>query len=294
MNRKLFHPFVALLALWLAVVNCNAPSAAPTEVPPETQSVEEAASTALAMTLVAQTSSAPTPTEVPPAVEATAQPTACSPTVTATTNANVRSGPDTAYDIIGYLPLGGTATVAGRNDANTWWYIAFPGGAGGYAWIAGSVTTASCLPDVVAVIAAPPLPSAPTASEDTGGEEEEEEEEEPAPAAQPDLYISQITYNPASPHKGDLITIKVSVYNGGNAQAGPSTAEWWPAAGYPNAECTWPVPSLVAHGGQVFTCTYEYAGWSTYTTRAIADSAGEVDESNEGNNTLEQVLPVGP
>ena len=114
------------------------------------------------------------------------------------------------------------------------------------------------------------------------------------PAPKADLYISQITYDPASPHMGDVITIKVSVYNGGDAAAGPSTAEWWPAAGYPNAECSWAVGNLVAHGGQVYTCTYTYSGWSTYTTRAIADSANAVVESDESNNTLEQTLVVGP
>lgn len=109
-----------------------------------------------------------------------------------------------------------------------------------------------------------------------------------------DLKITQITYDPASPHMGDLITIKVSVYNDGDAPSGPSTAQWWPAEGYPNAECSWAVGSLVAHGGQVYTCTYTYAGWSTYKTRAVADSGNAVEESNEGNNTLEQTLVVGP
>jgi len=107
-----------------------------------------------------------------------------------------------------------------------------------------------------------------------------------------DLKITQITYDPASPHQGDVITIKVTVYNDGNAPSGPSTAQWWPAEGYPNAECSWAVGSLVAHGGQVYTCTYSYPGFSTYTTRAVADSANAVDESNEGNNTLEQTLIV--
>lgn len=109
-----------------------------------------------------------------------------------------------------------------------------------------------------------------------------------------DLKITQITYDPAAPHKGDLITIKVTVYNDGDAPSGPSTAQWWPAEGYPNAECSWAVGSLVAHGGQVYTCTYTYAGWSTYKTRAVADSANAVDESNESNNMLEQTLVVGP
>lgn len=289
MNRKLFHPLVALLALWLAVVNCNAPSAAPTKVPPETQSVEDIAQTAIALTFAAQTSSAPPPTEAPPTAEATAQPTACSPIVTATTNANVRSGPGTDYAVVGSLPLGGTAAVAGRNDANTWWYIAFPGGAGGYAWIAGSVTTASCLPDVVAVIAAPPLPSAPAATEDTGGEEEEEEEE-PAPAAKPDLVASgmQVWPNPAT--KGEPIDVMVRVTNQGDAASGNFSVQWW--ATWAVVGCNWSVPSMAPGETRDLECSYTYSGWANYAIKEWVDPGGLVDESNEGNNTREATLQV--
>ncbi|GAB4504210.1 MAG: hypothetical protein Fur0043_12030 [Anaerolineales bacterium] len=169
MKRKYFHILMAVLALSLGLVSCNLPTVS-SQAPVETQSVEEIAQTAIALTVAAQASSIPTvssvpaPTEVPPTPVPVVQPTACTPMVTATVNANVRSGPSTAYDIVGYLPLGGTAAIAGRNDANTWWYIDFPAGAGGHAWIAGSVTSASCVPDVVAVIAAPPLPPTATAT----------------------------------------------------------------------------------------------------------------------------------
>jgi hypothetical protein len=109
----------------------------------------------------------------------------------------------------------------------------------------------------------------------------------------PDLYISKIEFSPAAPHMGDLITVKVSVYNGGNANAGAFTVEWYTANGGPLG-CSWPVASLVHTGGYVLDCTYTYAGWSTYETRAIADSANTVAESDETNNTKTQTLIVGP
>ena len=112
----------------------------------------------------------------------------------------------------------------------------------------------------------------------------------------PDLYITQIEYIPAAPHKGDLITVKVTVYNGGDAVSGPFTAEWWPADGAATLlGCDWAIASMVAHGGFVKQCVYTYGGWSTYTTRAIADSANTVVESDETNNTMEKILIItGP
>jgi hypothetical protein len=52
--------------------------------------------------------------------------------------------------------------VTGKNYDGTWWYIEFAGGSGGFAWIAGSVTSATCIPDTLASVAAPPTPILPT------------------------------------------------------------------------------------------------------------------------------------
>jgi hypothetical protein len=87
---------------------------------------------------------------------------ACKPAITTNTVANVRSGPGQVYGIIGSIPQGGTANVAGKNFDSTWWYIEFAGGNGGFAWIAGSVTSATCIPSTLASIAAPPTPIVPT------------------------------------------------------------------------------------------------------------------------------------
>lgn len=126
---------------------------------------EDIANTAVAKVFAAQTAAAPVAVEVPaaevlPAPAMAVNPTQCNPTVTAITVANVRGGPGTEYGVVGNLPVGATARVAGRNDANTWWYIQFPGGFGGYAWISGTVVNTGCIPAVVPVVAAPVLPTA--------------------------------------------------------------------------------------------------------------------------------------
>ncbi|WKZ34194.1 MAG: SH3 domain-containing protein [Anaerolineales bacterium] len=141
MFAKKIKTVLSVLLVALAVLACNLPGGAP---PTETPTVEDTAT--------------PTASETPtPIVEA------CTPKVTANTVANVRNGPGQVYAIIGSLPLGGTATVAGKNYDGTWWYIDFSGGEGGHAWIAASVTTADCIPSTLASIAAPPTPVVPTA-----------------------------------------------------------------------------------------------------------------------------------
>ncbi len=88
--------------------------------------------------------------------------TACTPQLSANSPVNVRSGLGTEYDAIGALNTGQTAGIDGKNSDGTWWYIVFPSGPGGHGWVAASVTTATCNPTTVAVVAAPPTPVPPT------------------------------------------------------------------------------------------------------------------------------------
>lgn len=111
-------------------------------------------------------SASPSPTETTTST-ATVLPltaTACGPTVITNTDANVRSGPGQVYGILGQLPQGSSANVSGKNSDGTWWYIEFAAGQNGHAWIAGSVTTATCIPDTLAIVAAPPTPIPPSAT----------------------------------------------------------------------------------------------------------------------------------
>ena len=108
----------------------------------------------------------------------------------------------------------------------------------------------------------------------------------PAPAAAPDLRISFIELIPSTPIQGNTVTVKVQVYNYGNAPAGAFQVVWYPGENYPSPACTWNKSGLVATGGYVLTCTYAgYPSWySSINTMAIADSLGQVAESNESNN----------
>ncbi len=132
----------ALLFITLAMLACNLPGGTPT-----------ATATPLASETATSTS---TPTSTPTATEV-----ACTPTITTTTDANVRNGPGQVYGVIGFIPQGGKANVAGKNFDGTWWYIDFAGGEGGHGWIAGSITSAACIPSTLASIAAPPTPVIP-------------------------------------------------------------------------------------------------------------------------------------
>lgn len=277
MKRHLGRGLMAAMAIWLAVVTCNLPSNRPQATTELTESPQGVAYTAAALALTAQGNTTPSPESLTPAAaEPTA--TACSPIVTANLNANVRSGPSTDYDIVGYLPAGGTAPVAGKNDAGTWWYIEFAGGTGGHAWIAGSVTTSSCLPATLSVIAAPPLPTAvpPT---DT-------EEPPPAPAAKPDLIISEFTISPATPIQGQPAHVRIGAYNQGNAAAGQFVVQWYGLSTFSSPSCTWTVNHSNAHGGHILECDFTFSSWypTNKTSLAIVDANHQVDESNESNN----------
>ncbi len=115
----------------------------------------------------------------------------------------------------------------------------------------------------------------------------------PPPPLMPDLIISDITYSPAAPHKGDLVTVKVTTYNQGTVSAGAYTVKWY-AAGT-TLGCTWNVAGNNAGGGKVLTCTYTYLGWNhAYVTKAVTDTADTVAEGNESNNTKTQNLDVSP
>lgn len=138
-NKNILLTFILALSL----LGCNLPGGAPSTQEPSKENT-----------------ATPTPTVTPAFSETPTPPAAeaCKPTVTTSVVANVRSGPGQAYNIIGTIPQGGSANVAGKSTDGTWWYIEFPAGVGGFAWVAGSVTTPNCIPSTLASIVAPPLP----------------------------------------------------------------------------------------------------------------------------------------
>lgn len=132
------------LAICLTALACSLPSGAATEAPVgnETPSI----------TPSALETGSPTPTLIAATV-------ACGPQVTTITDSNVRSGPGQVYNIYGVIPQGGTAPVAGKNLDGSWWFIEFAAGDKEHGWISASITTATCIPATLAVIADPPTPT---------------------------------------------------------------------------------------------------------------------------------------
>jgi PKD repeat protein len=108
------------------------------------------------------------PTATPVATSeptATAEPVATSqpgqPMVTAATHLNIRSGPGTAYSVLGVLGAGQTAQVTGLSADAGWWQIQFSGAADGHGWLSAKYVTAQNTSNVP-VVQAPPLPVTPT------------------------------------------------------------------------------------------------------------------------------------
>ncbi|HSB01023.1 MAG TPA: SH3 domain-containing protein, partial [Anaerolineales bacterium] len=150
-------------ALMLIIMSCNLPAARGDTTPEALQQDQ----TPTGSVPIGQSEATTTPTDTPttaPVITDTVAPSAtpCTPTAVANTAANVRSGPGTVYNIVGALNQNASAAVAGKSSDGTWWYIEFPAGAGGHAWISGSVVTASCIPAALVVVAAPPTPLPPS------------------------------------------------------------------------------------------------------------------------------------
>jgi len=291
MNRGLTVGMI----VWLLTITCTMPNAATQVSTQPTLSAEQLAATAVSIALTSQAGgNPPSPTTAPPASQPTQalpptiQPSAtqCYAMVTATTNANVRYGPGTAYDPpIGSLVIGATAAVDGKNADGTWWYIVFAGGAGGHGWIAASVVTASCIPSGLAIIAAPPLPTAPPPTATTI----------PPVVALPDLIITEYSWSPVPPHMGISFHVRIGAYNDGNGPSGAFTVQWWLTTSGSGPTCAWNVASLVAHGGKILQCDYTPGGWNNaYPSMVIIDSGHNVAESNESNNTWSAPFQIAP
>jgi hypothetical protein len=157
-NKK--RIFYSVLVLCLAAISCNMPGGQNNQ-----PSNADLAATITALASGVQSgpaASTPTSAAVGPSPSASAtlsaSATPCSPQVTANSSVNVRSGPGTVYPILGALTAGSTAGISGKSSDGNWWFVDFPAGAGGHAWVAGSVVTSACVPTSLANIAAPPTP----------------------------------------------------------------------------------------------------------------------------------------
>ncbi len=113
---------------------------------------------------------------------------------------------------------------------------------------------------------------------------------------QPDLIISQITFDPAEPVHGSSTHVKVTVYNNGNAAtSGSFKVQWWGLESFASPSCGWDYnDSLVAHGGRVLECDFTFSSYYApgLLSKAVADVNNTISESNEGNNAMTVPITV--
>lgn len=110
----------------------------------------------------------------------------------------------------------------------------------------------------------------------------------------PDLYISEFSLSPSTPTQGKPVKVRIGVYNRGTARAGGFTVEWWAGENFPKPAKVWQVTGSAAKGGKILTYTYDgYRSWyGKLTTKAVADSKGNVKEQKEQNNVKTMEIQV--
>lgn len=96
-----------------------------------------------------------TPIEVSPTPTSTPQPG--SPSATATADVNIRSGPGTAYSVLGVLRAGQSAEITGVSADGGWWQIKFSAATGERGWVSARYVSAENTKDVP-LVQAPGLP----------------------------------------------------------------------------------------------------------------------------------------
>ncbi|MBE7474013.1 MAG: hypothetical protein DPW09_04105 [Anaerolineae bacterium] len=200
---KLFHllgSLVLLSAISLTACNAEQPAPAPPTATPVSfltqpeatpTPVVEPASAATTEPLPPPSTSTPTPAPtLPPEPTATNTPvsTATSlpsptpipaPQVTvpdsSTTAINVRSGPGTAYPVVGQFNPGQTAPVTGRNAEQSWWQVSLADNSLG--WVFGELVQLSGSSEGIPVAEAPPPPPTATPVPEAEAEAKVEAEE---------------------------------------------------------------------------------------------------------------------
>ena len=70
---------------------------------------------------------------------------------------NIRTGPGTAFPVIGVARNGDVGEIVGRSADGNWWVVSVPSAPGGVGWVSASFVTATNADDVP-VVASPPLP----------------------------------------------------------------------------------------------------------------------------------------
>lgn len=210
---------------------------------------------------------------------ATPTPFDTTPTVTATTNANIRRGDSTFHDVLGALRPGDSATIIGISDTGSGWYnIQLSNGSRG--WIAPSVVTVSgdtrSLPRI-----SPPAPPTATPIPFT-----------PTPITQANLAVNSLSLSVDPPRCKEtfVITVRVTNFGSGSTSSSGSIAvqDVRTSNGTIAATTSGGFPILTP--GQSFDATIPLTV-DTFFNEAhritiVIDSLSQIAETNEGDNVV--------
>jgi hypothetical protein len=126
----------------------------------QTAEVGTAVANIVAATLAAMQSEAPAG-PLPATITSTPRPTIPSPlpSVSVSVQTNCRSGPGTAYNVLGILNVGETAQVVGRNSASDYWIIKLPSNPANPCWLWGKYAMLVGNTGGLPVVTPPPTPT---------------------------------------------------------------------------------------------------------------------------------------
>ena len=101
-----------------------------------------------------------------------------------------------------------------------------------------------------------------------------------------DVRSPSFSVDPSSPYIGKPVTVSFTVKNKGSTSAGHFKVGWWSGEGGVNPQCTWDVPTLTPNQTiGPLSCNYTYSKLGTYNSQLYLDTANELAETNESNNS---------
>lgn len=109
---------------------------------------------------------------------------------------------------------------------------------------------------------------------------------------EPDLIVSIINFSPGAPTAGDEITFWVFVKNVGDGAAAASKLRF--RVGGETHAPQYDIPALDPDAQHRITRKVTLSVAQNYQATGWADDLGQVDESDEGNNTTAKVFTVAP
>jgi uncharacterized protein YgiM (DUF1202 family) len=214
------------------------------------------------------------------------------PTCRALTNAglNVRTGPDTVYDIITTLRAGTVVPIIGRTSTNSWWQIRSGVTTG---WVSAAYTSVYGICNNVPVVSSPPTPTSrvPTSIPPTWTPQPTFTPRATNTPGVPDLVITSIAGLTSVTLPGEAQqTYAVTITNTGSGPSGSFVNTFTGPSGTATDLST--VSNLDPGQSIVLTITVTYPSAGSYTLRAQADTNNQVTEVSEVNNSASLSVTV--